>query len=407
MSTGYAASDMGAADNATPWTSGNLDTDMHKGSMRIAVLLRYGLDPVNWRERFDRGEVVDASPYAYDLAAQAASLSWSVDHPESRLAGQWRRAVSRVLGFDLVHVWRNRAMLRDVDAVWTHTEREHLGVALLALLRPHDYRAISIAQSVWLWDQWAGMSTLRRAFYTRLLRRHAVEVVLSRVNRDVSLRAVPDRTVIRVPFGTHFARPAGAADPPPRGVLAVGNDRHRDWSLLSRVAAILTTVSFEVISRDDKVRTVDWPPNVTVRSLMQGEVLESGYARAAVVALPLTDNRHASGCTVAIEAISAGVPLVATNVGGIDEYVAGSGTALVEAGDEAAFAAAIESALAGTQSVDPALARRRGLGEADYIARLYELTAALHARRTPADFVDDFTAAANALDPCSDQEPLQ
>lgn len=35
------------------------------------------------------------------------------------------RLLSR-LGFDLVHAWRDRRALNDADAIWAHTEREHI-----------------------------------------------------------------------------------------------------------------------------------------------------------------------------------------------------------------------------------------------------------------------------------------
>ena len=84
------------------------------------------------------------------------------------------------------------------------------------------------------------------------------------------------------------------------------------------------------------------------------------------IALPLHENRHASGCTVAIEALSAGVPVVATDAGGIDEYLDGSvHSTLVPRGDLDAFTAAIAVLTREGVREDTSLPRHRGLGEAD------------------------------------------
>ena len=367
---------------------------------RIAVIVRYGLNPNAWEERHRRGEVADRTPYGYHLAESAFDLEWSTDRIEGATARWWRMTAKRVLGFDFIHVWRNRDAIARADAVWTHTEREHLAVALLKLLRPRRYRAASIAQSVWLWDLWPELSGIRTRFFRLLLRRHAVEVVLSRVNRDDAHRLAPGRTVLRVPFGTHFAdagEPAERAEP---RVVVVGNDRHRDWDLMAGAARAMPGVAVDVISLSDEVRALDWAPNVTVRSLRQADLLRTLYRSATVVALPLHENRHASGCTVAIEALSAGVPVVATDAGGIDEYLDGSvHSTLVPRGDLDAFTAAIAVLTREGVREDTSLPRHRGLGEADYIARLVAITHAVIAGRPVDPAVEEFQTMSSADDP--------
>jgi len=344
---------------------------------RIAIIVRFGLNPRQWTQRHARGEVVDETPYGYHLAEQWFTVDWSQDRVETRAARWWRMSVRHLLGFDFVHVWRNRRIIQQADAVWTHTEREHLAVALLKTLAPRRYRALSIAQSVWLWDLWPQVSWVRSTLFRILLRRHAVEVVLSRVNRDASLDAVPGRTVVRVPFGTHFATPAApdATPPSPPRVLVVGNDRHRDWSLLAEVTTLLPEVDFDVISLSEDARSRAWPTNVELRSVPQSQVL-AAYGESTVVALPLRENRHASGCTVAIEAISARIPLIVSDAGGIDEYVRGADADLVPIGDARAFADAIHRRIASPAGLRAAhsTASDRGLSERDYIARLALLT---------------------------------
>jgi len=348
--------------------------------LRVAIVLRYGLSPSVWRARHAAGEVVDETPYGYHLADGDVSLTWCVDHAESAFGARWRHLVRHVLGFDFVHVWRNRKIIQGADAVWTHTEREHLGVALLKWLAPRRYRAHSIAQTVWLWDNWRDYSGGRRALYRRLLRQHDVELVLSRVNRDISRQAVPGRLVARIPFGTHLAEPAAAQEKRagvPR-VLIVGNDRHRDWRLMADVASLLPEAHFDIITLAEFPRTLAWPSNAEIRSISQSEILRGGYAEASAVAISLHPNSHASGCTVAIEGVSAGLPVVATDTGGIDEYLDGATATLVPVGDSQAFASALRAYLdAGTRSADHTVALRRGLSQHDYVARLVAVTHAI------------------------------
>jgi glycosyltransferase involved in cell wall biosynthesis len=338
-------------------------------------MLRHGLAPEAWRRRHAAGEVGAETPYGYHHAESAVDLLWSADHPESRLAACWRAAVKHVLGFDLVHIWRNRSLLREADAVWTHTEREHLAVAALQALAPRRYRARSIAQTVWLWDEWASLGAARRRLYAALLGRHEVELVLSRVNLRASRTAVPDRIVHRVPFGTQFARGAmpGEELPQPPRVLVIGNDRHRDWALMAQVAGLLPDAHFDVVSLSDRAGAVPWPANATIRRVSQAELISQTYRDATVVAIPLRANLHASGCTVAIEAISAGVPVVATDVGGIDEYVADASGSLVPAGDADAFAEAVRSHVREHRG-DGGIAAARGLSDEAYVARLVMIT---------------------------------
>ncbi|WP_224786009.1 glycosyltransferase [Microbacterium caowuchunii] len=339
------------------------------------MIVRHGLDPTAWERRHERGEVMDRTPYAYHLAEPAVVLEWSRDRAEHAAARWWRMSVKRLLGFDFVHVWRNRALIERADAVWTHTEREHLAVALLKVLRPRRYRSASIAQSVWLWDLWPTLSAPRRRFFRILLRRHDVEVVLSRMNRDASRAAVPGRTVVRVPFGTHFAQPAGDNEAgKPRRILVVGNDRHRDWDLMLRAATALPELDIDLLSLSENASARAWPPNVRIRGVQQADMLRTVYAAADVVALPLRPNLHASGCTVAIEALSAGLPVVAVDTGGIDEYLQDGDATLLPPGDADAFTAALADAAARGRRGDPALPARRGLSEGDYVARLVSIT---------------------------------
>ena len=78
---------------------------------RVAVIVRFGLNPQQWAQRYARGEVVDETPYAYHLAEQWFAVDWSKDRREGPVARWWRLSVRHLLGFDFVHVWRNRRII--------------------------------------------------------------------------------------------------------------------------------------------------------------------------------------------------------------------------------------------------------------------------------------------------------
>lgn len=339
---------------------------------RVVVALSYDQDPVRWRERHERGEVLDATPYGYHRAADRFDMAWTRSHPERAAVARARRALAARLGFDLVHIWRNRALLRGADAIWTHTEREHLAIA--AVLRGSGPPVL--AQSVWLWDAWPDWGPRRQRRVARLLRRHAVEVVHSPVNLAAARRAVPDRRVELVPFGSATLPSVRGTEPArPPLVLAVGNDADRDWPLLADVAARLPGLRFRVISSSRSARTTRWPSTVELVRTTSRERLNAAMREAACVVVPLRDNRHASGTTSCIEAMGAGRPLVVSRAGGIEAYAEGVAR-LVEPGDPDALARAIAEAVApGAAVPEEGAHAARGLTQADYVERYARITA--------------------------------
>ncbi len=343
---------------------------------RVAVLLAYDQDPERWRRRFERGEALDETPYGYERAQGDAELVWATSSAESAFARRVRHRMAGFLGFDLVHAWRNRRLLFDADVVWTHTEREHLAVALLQLLRPPRRRVRVLAQSVWLWDTWERWGRFRRGFVALLLKTHAIEVVHSRRNLAASRSSVEGRRVELLPFGSAGLAPGGTQDGPGENVdvIAVGNDIDRDWSVLAEAARLLPDVRFRIVSRSGKAKAQEWPENALCREADSMEELARVYAATKVVVLPLRPNLHASGATSCIEAMASGAVVVATAVGGIEDYL-GSFGQTVPAGDPEALARAVEAGMAGAIPPAPRDAvQRRGLTQGDYVARYVRVT---------------------------------
>lgn len=335
---------------------------------KVAVLLHRDQDASAWRERHARGETMDVTPYGYERATDRFDLTWSTSLPESSIVRTLRMRLGAVFGFDIVHAWRNRRMLFGADLIWTHTEREHLAVALLQRLRRRRNRVPVLAQSVWLWDAWSGWGRIRRRFVAWLLCTHAVEAVHSRLNLERSRTDVPGRNVVLVPFGSAaVTREAGEPSVPPL-VLVVGNDADRDWATLADALRHMGDIVVRIASKSAAARQPAWPSGTTVAPTSSLAELADLYRKASVVVVPLRQNLHASGATSCIEALAARRRLVVTDAGGLADYV-DDAARLVPVGDSAALASAIGLALADDTGAgrDPWV--ERGLTQRDYIER--------------------------------------
>ncbi|MET7135489.1 glycosyltransferase [Cellulosimicrobium sp. MI9406] len=371
---------------------------------RVVVHLAHEQDPVAWRARYAAGETLDRTPYGYDLAAGTVDLAWSVSHRERPSVARVRRALAARLGTDVVHAWRNRALLGSADVVWTHTEREHLAVGLVRATLPRRRRPAVLAQSVWLWDRWDDLGRARRRLFAAVLRGHAVEAVHSDVNRRVALDRVPGRRVVLVPFGTAPATGEGGAagtDGPGTTpeVLAVGNDRDRDWDVLRAALDLLPGVTARVASRSVAAARVAVTGRVDVAPATGRAELARLYAGCRVVVVPLRENRHASGATACVEAMAAGRALVVTDAGGVRDYVAGTRARLVAPHDAAALAEAVRHALGPGEATSAADVRARGLRQEDYVARYVLLTRALVAQA-------EIPAAVSSFEPVAEEAGL-
>lgn len=82
----------------------------------------------------------------------------------------------------------------------------------------------------------------------------------------------------------------------------------------------------------------------------------TAFAKGRLLVVP---SRAESLPYIVLEGIAAGVPVIATNVGGIPEIFGDASNLLVAPGDASALAAAIESRLSGNSSADMASVKRR------------------------------------------------
>jgi len=303
--------------------AGALESDR---PVRIFVQLGRGFGAREWEQRWSKGAIPGINerlPYGYYHAADSSfRIDYSEDHAETWPSKVVRLGLRRLLGFDLVHAWRNRRMILGADAVWTHTEFEHL--AALALLRSFRFRPKPkmIAQSIWLFDRWRGLSTTKRWLYRTLLKHADVLTVQSPANLMVLRRLLPRIRSELVLYGTDISdlRPAKLRNEHnPTRIVALGNDMHRDWNTL--IAAVDGWPGCEVRIGSTRLglrrlagKQVSIVP---VRSAREAKDL---YAWGEIAVVPLERNLHASGVTVISEAVVSGLPVVCTRTGGLSAY---------------------------------------------------------------------------------------
>lgn len=349
---------------------------METGRRRhVHVHLDWGRSPESWRRKVEAREVRGADSYGYQTLRESYDVTFSRDVPREPWAVTAHRALRKVLGFDLAHLWTNRLQLRRSDIVITHTEFEFIGVlVLLRLFR--DRRRKVLCQAVWLWDRWPFLLPLQRLAYRHLMSRALVLTTHSQENVVVCREVVPSVPAVVVPFGIQPLPPVGVAmdraDHAWPRVLSAGNDKDRDWDVLARAAARMA-LDLRVRSSSRLARASLDEVDASVRPSVDVDEFLDDLSWCDVVVVPLSSNRHASGVTVALEALSAGRPVVVADTGGLRDYF-GDAVLYYRVGDAESLAASIRAALvAGRSPVDRhrshALLERRGLRSEDYARR--------------------------------------
>lgn len=288
---------------------------------RVHVHLFYGADPRHYR----KGENFRGL-YGYAHAeSDEFILDYAQDGSESKLTRFARRGLKLVLGFDIIHAWRNRRAILESDVVWTHTEQEHLAVALVLLThaKKGGARPLLLAQSIWLLDRWPGYSALRRAVYRRLLARADLLTTLASDNaaRCGDYFGRPARRVLYGLDTNDFplTPPAHWTPHAPIRVAGIGNDRDRDWTTL--VAALGNDPRYEVrIATCRRVPSSVRASNVELARVSGLQQQRAFFEWADLIVVPLRPNTHASGITVMLEAAAMGKPMFVTRTGGLEQY---------------------------------------------------------------------------------------
>ena len=345
--------------------------------IRVFVHLAHGFGAEQWRAKWERGEIIginDPQPYGYFQAEEdGCSIEYSEDRQEGWVGRMLRLGLRWFLGFDLVHAWHNRRGIRGAEVVWTHTESQHLAVLSLLWGRKPASRPKVIAQSVWLFDTWPRFSPVRRWLYGKLLARADVLTVHSPENLKVARALFPQQRSRMIPYGIRADDVTDRAPRPthfPIRLLSLGNDRHRDWATLIAAVANWPECELRIVAQrlDPALILAD---NISLVRPCTNDQLAALYDWADLVALALTPNLHASGITVIQEATVFGVPVICSDVGGLNAYFSEGKVRFVPAGQ----AGALREAIASLASDDD---ERRRMVER---ARQRMVTAGLNSRR--------------------------
>jgi glycosyltransferase involved in cell wall biosynthesis len=329
------------------------ETGSNAAVMRVFVHLAYGFDAVEYERKWAAGRkgMNDRQPYGYSRAASDnTAIVYSRDRSEGRARKYIRLLIRLVLGFDLVHAWRNRAGIMAADVVWTHTESQHLAIALIFLLTGKTRgarRPKMIGQSVWLFDNWKRFTAPRRWFFKLLLRQSDVLTVHSPDNLQRLRSIVPEARSELVLYGVKadpedFAAPAPREAPDPVHVLSVGNDRDRDWETLVKALRDEPAIAVTIASRFAGPAAKGCQNIRVCTTTTKAEILAL-YEWADIVVVPLKPNLHVSGITVIQEAAIRGVPVICTDVGGLRAYFDGDAIAYVPVGDAVAIRQLVRS----------------------------------------------------------------
>jgi len=294
--------------------------------MRVFVFLGHGFGASQWEERWHKGNLPGRNerlPYGYFHAASlGCEVIYSEDRKENAPVRLARRVLRRLAGFDLIHAWRNRQGLQQVDVVWTYTEREHLAALLLWRLLRKRSRPPLIAQSVWLFDRWPRLTQVRRRFYEWLLKDAEMLAVQSPDGVVRARQSCPKSRVEWLPFGTscnEAASPESRSIHSPLRIASLGNDVDRDWpTFLEAIADFPSQV--RIASARLKPRAFEIPSHVLIERPRTADAINRLYEWADIVVVPLRHNLHASGITTICEAVMAGIPVICSDAGGLRGY---------------------------------------------------------------------------------------
>lgn len=318
--------------------------------MKVFVQLAYGFGASSWRQKWQQKTLLginEEQAYGYHRAAsENVSITYSEDEHEGPFGKALRYVVRGVLGFDFIHAWRNRAGILTADVVWTHTESQTLAVLLLLRilhpLRPPEI----IGQTVWLVDRWEQQPLLRRILFRFLLKRLSLLTVLSVSNLQTARRLFPWLDVRQVRFGIRadeMQAPRLTCRQKTLTLLALGNDEHRDWETLCAAVRLLPDVKLLVASKSRAARqAVKNTPDAQLVKARDNEALMRLYDTADIVIVPLRPNQHVSGVTVIQEAVLRGVPVIASDCGGLSDYFDSRCLTYVPSGSPEALAAAVQ-----------------------------------------------------------------
>ncbi|WP_419773315.1 glycosyltransferase family 4 protein [Gordonia alkanivorans] len=157
-------------------------------------------------------------------------------------------------------------------------------------------------------------------------------------------------------------------------LVSFGNDRDRDWETYWLAAGIIVSSlpSARIVGQGDSTVPRGGGRNAFLRVGRLSHVdVRRWYGESAVVGIATRENLHASGMTVALEAMASGRPVVMTRTPGIEDYVLDGITGrLVDPGDYVGFAEAVLAYMR-----DPDLAKLHGINGRERVVQSFNTRA--------------------------------
>jgi glycosyltransferase involved in cell wall biosynthesis len=321
------------------------------------------------------------------LPAVEYLASWSPRALPPRLTHAIVRRAGRLaytpksMGFELAAVRRMFSRPRAIYHVLYAEDDYHWLAGVAPVLRRAGGRLVaSFHQPPAIFDAVVGARCAGR-----ILPRLDAAIVTTAEQAGHLARWMPAERIYHVPHGvdTDFFAPAERR---PRGdgrftVITVGTWQ-RDFPLLERVARQLATrngagMRFIVVAPPATAERFGTLPGVEAHSGVSDEKLRALYRESDALFLPVVE---AAANNTLLEAMACGLPVIATDLPGIREYVGNCGARLVTRSDPDAAVTAI-AALARDRAVLPELgtrARERALDldmceAANRLAEVYRL----------------------------------
>ncbi|MFB8189386.1 glycosyltransferase family 4 protein [Microbacterium sp. NPDC055988] len=275
-----------------------------------------------WAQSHARGEVPSVWPYGLDALRDHAAVQ-VIDLPPP---GRVPRVRAR-LGI-------GPRPVAGLAVSWDENTAYRLQV-----LRPRARFATGV---IWLTDMARAGSTPPRLL--SMLSGAESAWVLSEAQVDPlrDLLGTRGPRVFPIPFGIDSDFFSARPSPTQPRIVSVGNDRDRDpatlYAALARVLAARPDTEVVVQTASELVP----PEGVRVVRHMPHAELRDLYATASVIVVPTRPNLHASGMTVALEALATARPVVVSDTPGMAQYVSEGRTGhLVPPGDAEALAGAV------------------------------------------------------------------
>lgn len=266
---------------------------------------------VGWTQAHARGDVPDALPYGLDRLAERG---YDLGLVGTARPGRSRRALGKLMG----EVWLPSGRRRRPGAPLVAWD-ERAGV-------PHLLgRSDGPILSGCIWATEPDAPRRVKAIARQALHRARYVIVLSAAQVPVLLSwGIPEERVAVVPFGVDVDFWSSGRDVRTDEVftcVAVGNDRRRDFRTLSMAWGALRR-----LGRDQQLvlaanRPVPDIPEARRIDVPHRELRDEVYGSADVSLVLTLDNLHGSGITSVLESMACRVPVVATDLPGMREYV--------------------------------------------------------------------------------------